>query len=482
MGAVPHRQRPPAPSAAPACRTFHVVSLRRLPDVSSFTASFICCSKSSTTSSISSHPSGGCLPFSLRAPGGGRGSEGGRAAAGSGGGRQGLRARRLHCCCCGICPPARCECWGAQGARSTGRSAAAAPPPAECCVRLASTAHAPAADRHRVAASAVRSRASCSDGRCSGSVQAVCWQSNRRGSCRMGAEESWAYRSLHFPAGGAAAAGGRRAGAPKGLHALCPALVSFAITLQVPVAHQLHARHACSRLPAHRPRRRRRPPHNGGAALCHPARPSPCKGRQEGAAAARARLPERQGGGGGRQRRALGAVPLAGQRGAARSRPLAFRPAGLAVLPFWPAGGGLVSGQVQQETGDCRQDVGAPAPRCCLCLHVNVASPLPVLPASPRLQATWLPSLPATRPAHTTSWSGGEGAGGRSWASTAAGDRMRRSRIPHQRRCRLWRLAISSALASLHGTPPPRLVGSHDEEHELPPRTDQTTGVPRIRI
>lgn len=47
-------------------RTFHVVSLRRLPAVSSFTASFICCSKSSTTSSISSHPSGGCLPLSLQ--------------------------------------------------------------------------------------------------------------------------------------------------------------------------------------------------------------------------------------------------------------------------------------------------------------------------------------------------------------------------------------------------------------------------------
>ena len=47
-------------------RTFHVVSLRRLPDVSSFTASFICCSKSSITSSISSQPSGGCLPFSLQ--------------------------------------------------------------------------------------------------------------------------------------------------------------------------------------------------------------------------------------------------------------------------------------------------------------------------------------------------------------------------------------------------------------------------------
>ena len=50
-------------------RTFQVVSLRRLPEVSSFTASRICCSKSSITSSISSHPSGAVLFFSLRSSG-----------------------------------------------------------------------------------------------------------------------------------------------------------------------------------------------------------------------------------------------------------------------------------------------------------------------------------------------------------------------------------------------------------------------------
>ena len=74
---------------------FHVDSALRLPSCSSFTASFICCSKSSITSSMSSHPSGSFLFLSrLRTAGGCR--QGLAERRGRAGGCLGLRGRPGH--------------------------------------------------------------------------------------------------------------------------------------------------------------------------------------------------------------------------------------------------------------------------------------------------------------------------------------------------------------------------------------------------
>lgn len=97
----PARQGRQQRSRQPLRRTFQVVSLRRLPAVSSFTASRICCSKSSITSSISSHPSGAVLFFSLRSRIGERGwcerQRRWQTPVAAGAWQHPAQARRLHC-------------------------------------------------------------------------------------------------------------------------------------------------------------------------------------------------------------------------------------------------------------------------------------------------------------------------------------------------------------------------------------------------
>jgi hypothetical protein len=113
---------------------FHVASFLRLPSCSSFTASFICCSKSSTTSSIWDQPSGAFLALSLR-----RSDDMAAAAA--------LEARGAA---------AGALCWGAAAAAAAAR----APPPARrarCCgLRAAPLAARRAAAPRRGAAAACR--------------------------------------------------------------------------------------------------------------------------------------------------------------------------------------------------------------------------------------------------------------------------------------------------------------------------------------
>lgn len=118
----------------------------------------------------------------------------------------------------------------------------------------------------------------------------------------------------------------------------------------------------------------------------------------------------------------------------------------------------------------------------CRRLCVNAVLHRPSAPSQHccRWLASWPRSLPATRAALTRSWSAGE----------------LPSRVPMlavRFRCNLQRCMVCASaslpgfLAPRHSQQPPcseqftpslvrRLVGSHDEQGELPPRTDQTTG------